>query len=110
MFSYRTKCQYYDSCCGFNVCIGGEDYRSQHYDTVRFVKGRSRYVELKTEFIKDDIVEDDEFYYLKIVPDTLPDRVIVGNPNYTKVVIQNDDGKYCNDDKFTYFPVFIIMQ
>ena len=110
MFNYRTKCQYYDSCYCFNVCIGGEDYRSQRYDTVRFVKGRSRYVELKTEFIKDDIVEDDEYYYLKIVPDTLPDRVIVGNPNYTKVVIQNDDGnyKYCNDDKFTYFPILLL--
>ena len=47
---------------------------------------------MKTEFIKDDIVEDDECYYLRIVPDTLPDRIIAGNPNYTKVVIQNDDG------------------
>ena len=85
-------CQYFHSCC-FNLCVGGDDYKRQRYDTVRFVKGGSRFVELKTEFIRDKIVEDDECYYLRIVPDTLPDRIIAGNPNYTKVVIQNDDGK-----------------
>ena len=79
----------------FNVYVGGEDYKNQHYNTVRFVKGGSRYIALNTEFIKDNIVENDECYYLRIVPDTLPNRTIAVNPNYTKIVIQNDDGKYC---------------
>ena len=38
-------------------------------------------------------MEDDEFYYLKIEPETLHNRVVAGNPSTTRIIIQNDDSK-----------------
>ena len=60
------------------------------------MNGGSKYAEFRTEFINDDIVEDDECYCLRIVPDTLPDRLVAINPNFTKICILNDDSKYYN--------------
>jgi len=74
------------------ICVGGKDYKRQQYRDVRFARGGSRYYELKTEFMDDDEVEDDECYYLIIETSTLPDRVVAVSPNMTKVCLTNDDG------------------
>lgn len=75
--------------------IGGVDYKVQNYRREAvFEKGGRRYIELDIETINDDLVEDDEFYYLKIEPATLPDRVIPVNPSTCKIIIMNNDGTY----------------
>ena len=74
---------------------GGLDYKIQDYrNAAKFERGGSKYIELKIEPKDDDLVEDDEVYYLEIEPLTLPDRIVPGNPSKCKIVIQNDDGEY----------------
>ena len=70
------------------------DYKAQDYrSAARFEKQGSRYAELKIKPINDDLVEQDEFYYLKIYRDTLHDRVTAIEPTTCKIIIVNDDGK-----------------
>ena len=71
------------------------DYKIQDYRNVaKYEKDGSKYIDLKIEPNDDELVEDDEVYYLEIEPITLPDRIVLGNPPKCKVVIQNDDGEY----------------
>ena len=71
------------------------DYKIQDYrNAAKYEKDGSNYIDLKIEPNDDELVEDDEVYYLEIEPITLPDRIVLGNPPKCKVVIQNDDGEY----------------
>ena len=79
-------------CAYCYICVGGEDFIVPPLTTVTFTSGGNRFYQLQTEFIDDDLVEDDECYFLKIEPITLPDRVVAVSPNTTKVCILNDDG------------------
>lgn len=47
-----------------------------------------RYLELKVVPKDDDLVEDDEVYYLITDHDTLHKRVAATNPSTTKIVIK----------------------
>lgn len=74
---------------------GGVDYRIQDYrSAAKYERDGSKYIDLKIVPVNDDLVEDDEVYYLEIVPTTLPDRIVPGDPSKCKIVIQNDDGEY----------------
>ena len=75
-------------------CVDGVDYEKQHYRNVFFKSGGSTYLDLPTKRINDELVEGNEFYYLKIVPDTLPERVTAVSPSTTKIILLDDDGKY----------------
>ena len=71
------------------------DYTIQDYrNDARFQRNGKKYFELDVNITDDDLVEDDEIYYIKIEPVTLPDRVVTGNPPSCKIIIVNDDGKY----------------
>ena len=74
--------------------VGTVDYKLQdHRIAARFEKDGSRYAELKIEPINDNLVEQNEFYYLKIYAETLPNRVVTTNPATSKIIILDDDGK-----------------
>lgn len=74
--------------------VGTVDYKPQDYrNAARFVNDGSRYAELKIEPINDNLVEQNEVYYLKIYPEILPDRVVTTNPATLKIIILDDDGK-----------------
>ena len=76
-------------------CVGGVDYETQHYRNVVFESGRNRYLELTTKRTNDDdLVEGNKFYYLKIEPETLHERVTAVYPSTTKIILFDDDGKY----------------
>lgn len=83
----------------FNINPGGQqpsrgiDYIRQNYRGVTFVKGGSKYIELKTNRSDDDLVEIDEVYCLKIEDTLLPSRVKVCHPNETRIILVNEDGK-----------------
>ena len=73
--------------------IGGHDYKLQLYRGIRFIKGGSRYYELKIEPIDDDKVECLEHYSIRIETSALPPRVISLEPT-TRIYLQDDDSKY----------------
>ena len=75
-------------------CVGGVDYENQHYRNLVFEIGGDTYLDLPTKRINDDLVEGSEFYYLRIEPATLPERVTAVSPSTTKIVLLDDDGKY----------------
>jgi len=52
-------------------------------------------------------LESDKKFHLRIV-DSLPDRVIVGDPGQTTVTIKDDDGELNNVDILQYFVVCIV--
>ena len=64
----------------------------QNYRQVKFYRSGSRYIDLTTEPIDDDIVECEEEYRIEIETTTLPFRVVPGTPAFCKVVIRDDDG------------------
>lgn len=70
------------------------DYKEPDYrrDAI-FEEHGSRYAELKIEPINDDLVEQDEVYYLRILRETLHDRVVTTKPEICEIIILNDDGK-----------------
>ena len=70
------------------------DYEKQHYRDVLFLSGGSTYFDLTTKRNNDELVEGNEFYYLTIEPDTLPERVTAVSPSTTKIILVDDDGKY----------------
>ena len=96
-FLYTLRISHANYVCAFIIidfCIAKSDYDTQDYRSIaRFEERGSRYIELKIVPKDDDLVEDDEFYYLKIEPETLHNRVVAGNPSTTRIIIQNDDSK-----------------
>ena len=79
----------------FIFYVGGLDYKIQDYrNASKYLRDGSKYIDLKIEPNDDELVEDDEVYYLEIESITLPNRIVLGNPPKCKVVIQNDDGEY----------------
>ena len=71
------------------------DYKVQgHKYIISFAKGGSRYASLQINRTDDDLVEDDEFYYLEIVTQTLHPDVNAINPSAAKIILVNEDGKY----------------
>ena len=42
----------------------------------------------------DDILEGNETFSLNIIPSSVPDRVIMGNPRLSEVTIVDNDGKW----------------
>ena len=75
-----------------HLCVEGKDYKSKRYE-VSFVRGRSRYGELTTEKKDDEYVEDDEYYFLKIVTELLPKDVVIDGPDTTKIILVNEDSR-----------------
>ena len=72
------------------------DYRKQHYrnkNGVAFEKNGNLYFDLAIERLQDELVEGDEFYYLRIETDALHKRVTAIDPSFTKVIIVDNDGK-----------------
>jgi len=74
-------------------CVGNEDYVIQNYRVI-FYAGQTRY-KLKLHVIDDDIVEEDEYYFLNI-SSPLPSGVSLARYEATKITIKDDDGKYIN--------------
>jgi len=72
-------------------CVGNKDYVIQNY-IVTFYAGQAQY-KLKLNVIDDDIVEEDEFYFLNISI-SLPSGVSLARYEATKITIRDDDGKY----------------
>jgi len=72
-------------------CVGNEDYEIQNY-IVTFYAGRTRY-KLKFHVIDDDIVEENEYYFLNI-SSSLPSSVSIARYEATKITIRDDDGKH----------------
>ena len=64
----------------------------QNYRQAKFYKSGSRYIDLMTKPIDDDIVECEKEYCIIIETTTLPFRVVPGTPAVCKVVIRDDDG------------------
>ena len=50
-------------------------------------------MDLTIKRINDELVEGNEFYFLKIVPGSLHDRVKLDSPNCTKIILVDNDGK-----------------
>ena len=74
-----------------NVTGGGVDYDSGSY-IVRFPAGVTS-VPFGVPINNDNILESNEQFQLHIVPNSLPDRVIVSNPSQAIVSITDNDGK-----------------
>ena len=72
------------------LCVGDEDYEIQNYNPV-FYPGETKHT-LLLDLVDDDIVEDNEFYFLNI-SESLPQHVTVGRYPSTKIIIQDDDSK-----------------
>jgi len=72
-------------------CVGNKDYVIQNY-IVTFYAGQTRY-KLKLYVIDDDIVEENEHYFLNISSSS-PSGVSIARYEATKITIRNDDGKY----------------
>ena len=64
----------------------------QNYRQVKFYNAGSRYIDLMTKPIDDDIVECEEQYSIRFETTILPFRVVPGTPAACKVVIRDDDG------------------
>ena len=74
------------------LCVGDLDYEIQNYNPT-FYAGETRH-RLILDPIDDDIVEDNEFYFLNITG-TSSNRVTIGRYPITRITIQDDDGKPC---------------
>ena len=74
-----------------NGTVGDQDYEIQNYNPV-FYPGEIRR-RLLLDPIDDDIVEDNEYYFLNI-SDVLPNRVSVGTYASTRITIHDDDGMF----------------
>ena len=69
--------------------IGNVDYTSGSY-TVIFFAGMTTAL-LNISIIDDDILENDEIFYLTIYQDSLPTNVSTGSSDQTTVIIVDDD-------------------
>ena len=58
---------------------------------------RMTIVQFNVSINDDDIFEDDETFNLSINLSTLPNKVIIGSPSQTTVIIVDDDGKKIHD-------------
>ena len=74
------------------------DYETQGSNyIITFPKGGSRYSDyLPINRTNDNLVEDDEYYSLKIVTEILHEDITAINPSTAKVILVNQDGKYYN--------------
>lgn len=68
-----------------------EDYRSGPYTAV--FSSRSSSAVFYITITNDNVVENNEYFVLRINPLTLPVGISVGNPSQTTVTIANDDCK-----------------
>jgi len=73
------------------LCVGNKDYEIQNYIST-FRAGQTQY-KLRIDVIDDDIVEEDEYYFLNI-SSSLPSGVSIARYEATKITIKDDDGKY----------------
>jgi len=72
-------------------CVGNKDYEIQNY-IVTFYPGQMRY-KLKLYVIDDEIVEENEYYFLNI-SSSLPSYISIAGYGATKIIIKDDDGKH----------------
>ena len=70
---------------------GGVDYETGPY-TVTILAGETR-SSLNISINDDDILEDNESFDLSIIPLSLHNRVVLGNPSQAAVTIVANDGK-----------------
>ena len=70
--------------------IGNVDYTSGSY-SVEFLAGMTN-VSLNISLIDDDVLENNENFYLSIDEDSLPTSIIAGATDRTIVNIVDDDG------------------
>ena len=73
-------------------CLGNKDYYEIHNYLVIFYAGQTRH-KLKHHVINDDIVEENEYFFLNI-SSPLPSGVSLARYEATKITITDDDGKY----------------
>lgn len=57
------------------------------------IPAKQTYFELNVTIFGDSKLEKDENFDLDITSSSLPDRVTLGSPRTTRIVIVNDDGK-----------------
>lgn len=74
-----------------NLTESNVDYVSGPYN-VTFTAGQNT-TKVSVLLIDDKILEDNETFYLEIKPGSLPDGVISGSHNITKLVITDDESK-----------------
>ena len=70
----------------------GNDYTSGPYN-VMFPAG-STSVLFDVNITNDDIVESNETFSVSIIPSSVSDQVIMGNPRQSAVTIVDNDGKW----------------
>ena len=72
-------------------CIGGIDYETGPYVLTIFSGMTS--IAVNATIINDNILEENEIFYLTINSSSFPDDVTAGNPFQATVTILNDDCK-----------------
>ena len=77
-----------------NNVTGGVDYESGPY-TVTFTAGQTS-TSFNVPLNADGILENNEYFGLSIIPESLPSRVNYAIPSQSKVIIAGNVGKQLN--------------
>ena len=75
----------------YNYCIGNVDYETEPYVFTIFPGMTSTAVNIT--IMSDNILEENEDFYLTINSSSLPNDITTGNPFQARITILNDDCK-----------------